>query len=84
MNYYVYKINFVNYLTINGVYIIIIQMLVSAVSGPWDALFGGGNLPAFVAGAVAAAVSGILAIVLLPNPKPSDMAKASINTGSFH
>ncbi|XP_061371287.1 sucrose transport protein SUC8-like [Gastrolobium bilobum] len=65
--------------------IVVPQMLVSAISGPWDALFGGGNLPAFVVGAVAAAVSAILAIVLLPTPKPADVAKASATTqGGFH
>ncbi|XP_054825415.1 sucrose transport protein-like [Prosopis cineraria] len=50
--------------------IVIPQMFVSVVNGPWDALFGGGNLPAFVAGAVAAAASGILSMILLPSPPP--------------
>ncbi|KAM1151512.1 hypothetical protein PS2_034034 [Malus domestica] len=50
--------------------IVLPQMFVSVVSGPWDALFGGGNLPAFVAGAVAAIVSGILALFMLPSPPP--------------
>ena len=49
-------------------------MFVSVVSGPWDALFGGGNLPAFVAGAVAAAISGLLALFILP-PPPSSQVK---------
>ncbi|GAB4861419.1 proteinral substrate transporter [Ancistrocladus abbreviatus] len=44
------------------------QMFVSVTSGPWDDLFGGGNLPAFVVGAVAAAASAILAFTLLPSP----------------
>ncbi|KAG2384537.1 Sucrose transport protein [Vigna angularis] len=52
-------------------------MIVSAISGPWDALFGGGNLPAFVLGAAAAAISAVLAIVLLPNPTKEDEAKIS-------
>lgn len=65
---------------------IYMQMLVSTLSGPWDALFGGGNLPAFVVGAVMAAVSAIMAIVLLPTPKPADVAKASSLPpgGGFH
>ncbi|KAL9681500.1 hypothetical protein QQ045_013285 [Rhodiola kirilowii] len=50
--------------------IVIPQMFVSATSGSFDALFGGGNLPAFVAGAVSAAVSGVLALTVLPNPPP--------------
>ncbi|ESW15628.1 hypothetical protein PHAVU_007G088200 [Phaseolus vulgaris] len=64
--------------------IVIPQMVVSVISGPWDALFGGGNLPAFVVGAVAAAASGILSIILLPSPPP-DLAKAATATGGgFH
>ncbi|TQE11036.1 hypothetical protein C1H46_003296 [Malus baccata] len=50
--------------------IVVPQMFVSVVSGPWDDLFGGGNLPAFVAGAVAAVASGILALFMLPSPPP--------------
>ena len=60
------------------------QMIVSALSGQWDALFGGGNLPAFVVGAVAAAVSGTMAIILLPATKQSDVAKAAPTVGGFH
>ncbi|XP_027364078.1 sucrose transport protein-like [Abrus precatorius] len=64
--------------------IVIPQMVVSVVSGPWDALFGGGNLPAFVVGAVAAAASGLLSIILLPSPPP-DLAKAATAAGGgFH
>lgn len=44
------------------------QMFVSVVSGPLDAAFGGGNLPAFVLGSMAAAVSALLAILALPKP----------------
>ncbi|KAI9073588.1 hypothetical protein K1719_044435 [Acacia pycnantha] len=63
--------------------IVIPQMFVSVVSGPWDALFGGGNLPAFVVAAVAAAVSGVLSIVLLPSPAP-ELAKGLTASGSIH
>ncbi|KAJ4823044.1 beta-fructofuranosidase suc2 [Turnera subulata] len=54
------------------------QMLVSVVSGPLDEALGGGNLPAFVMGAIAAVVSGMLALTLLPSP-PSDV---TINTAA--
>ncbi|KAA8538600.1 hypothetical protein F0562_028206 [Nyssa sinensis] len=50
--------------------VVIPQMVVSIVSGPWDALFGGGNLPAFVVGAIAAIASGVLALTMLPSPPP--------------
>ncbi|KAK3230384.1 hypothetical protein Dsin_002265 [Dipteronia sinensis] len=62
--------------------IVVPQMVVSLLGGPFDALFGGGNLPAFVFGAVAAAVSGIVAITMLPSPPPGVSTKAV--AGGFH
>lgn len=59
-------------------------MVVSVLSGPWDALFGGGNLPAFVVGAVAALASGILSVVLLPSPPPDLVKAATASGGGFH
>ncbi|XP_074263543.1 sucrose transport protein-like [Silene latifolia] len=50
--------------------IVVPQMFVSVTSGPWDGLFGGGNLPALVAGAVAAVASAILSFTMLPSPPP--------------
>ncbi|KAL2893639.1 Sucrose transport protein SUC2 [Bienertia sinuspersici] len=41
-------------------------MFVSLISGPWDKLFGGGNLPAFLLGAASAVISGVLAITVIP------------------
>ncbi|KAL2335026.1 hypothetical protein Fmac_016239 [Flemingia macrophylla] len=62
-----------------------LAMIVSTISGPWDALFGGGNLPAFVLGGGAAVLSAILAIILLPSAKPAEEAKAaSLVTGGHH
>lgn len=58
-------------------------MLVSLGSGPFDAIFGGGNLPAFVLGAVAAAASGILALTMLPSPPPDVPSTKSVSAG-FH
>jgi solute carrier family 45 protein 1/2/4 len=46
------------------------QVLVSVGSGPWDELFGGGNLPAFLLGAGAALLGAIAAVLLLPRPPP--------------
>lgn len=46
------------------------QVIVSVGSGPWDELFGGGNLPAFLLGAGAALLGGIAAVLLLPRPPP--------------
>ena len=42
------------------------QMIVSLGAGPWDALFGGGNLPAFVLASVAAFAAGVIALRSLP------------------
>ncbi|CAN1817925.1 Sucrose transport protein SUC2 [Linum perenne] len=47
------------------------QMVVSLGSGPFDALFGGGNSPAFVVGAVVAVLSAVCAATLLPKPRVS-------------
>ena len=46
---------------------LILQMIVSLGAGPWDALFGGGNVPAFVLAAVAALAAGIIAARRLPD-----------------
>lgn len=46
--------------------IVIPQVVVAMVSGPLDALFGGGNLPAFVMGGVAAVASGVFTLTWLP------------------
>lgn len=59
------------------------QIIISLTSGPIDEAFGnGGNLPMFVIGMVCAAISGILAIILLPKPKTS--AKLTIAPGGGH
>ncbi|KAD6119429.1 hypothetical protein R6Q59_025430 [Mikania micrantha] len=58
--------------------IVIPQMVVSVLSGPWDQLFGGGNLPAFGVGAVAAAISGIFAFTMLPSLAADELSKVSV------
>lgn len=56
--------------------IVIPQIIVALGAGPWDALFGGGNVPAFVLAALFALAAGIIAVIKLPklsstNYKPS-------------
>ncbi|KAF6159983.1 hypothetical protein GIB67_033067 [Kingdonia uniflora] len=46
--------------------IVIPQMVVSLGAGPWDALFGGGNIPAFVLASVFALLGGVIAVIRLP------------------
>ncbi|GKC00695.1 sucrose transport protein, partial [Tanacetum coccineum] len=51
--------------------IVIPQMIVSLGAGPWDALFGGGNVPAFVLASVSALAACIIAFLKLPTPSNS-------------
>lgn len=59
--------------------IVIPQMIVSLGAGPWDALFGGGNIPAFVLASIAAFAAGIIAIRKLPT-----LASNSFKSTGFH
>ncbi|XP_077250002.1 sucrose transport protein SUC3-like isoform X2 [Tasmannia lanceolata] len=47
--------------------IVVPQMIVSLGAGPWDALFGGGNIPAFVLASISAFAAGVVAFLKLPN-----------------
>ncbi|KAM0983935.1 hypothetical protein ACFX2I_011342 [Malus domestica] len=58
--------------------IVVPQMIVSLGAGPWDALFGGGNIPAFVLASFAALAGGIIAARRLPN------LSSSFNSTGFH
>ncbi|CAM0943383.1 unnamed protein product [Alopecurus aequalis] len=42
------------------------QIIVSLGAGPWDALFGGGNVPAFALASVFSLAAGVLAVLKLP------------------
>ncbi|CAN4081231.1 unnamed protein product [Withania somnifera] len=59
--------------------IVVPQMVVSLGAGPWDALFGGGNIPAFVLASLAALAAGIFAILRLPN-----LSSNSYTSTGFH
>lgn len=54
--------------------IVVPQMLVSLGAGPWDALFGGGNIPAFVLASVCAFAAGVVAMLKLPHLSSSQSA----------
>lgn len=47
--------------------IVIPQMVISLGAGPWDALFGGGNIPAFVLASLSAFAAGVIATLKLPD-----------------
>uniref|UniRef100_A0A7N1A7F0 Sucrose transporter n=1 Tax=Kalanchoe fedtschenkoi TaxID=63787 RepID=A0A7N1A7F0_KALFE len=55
------------------------QIIVSLGAGPWDALFGGGNIPAFVLASFAALAAGIVAIMKLPT-----LSSSSFRSTGFH
>ncbi|XP_073050146.1 sucrose transport protein SUC3-like [Primulina eburnea] len=59
--------------------IVIPQMIVSLGAGPWDALFGGGNIPAFVLASVSALVAGVIAVRKLPS-----LSSSSYESTGFH
>lgn len=59
--------------------IVIPQMIVSLGAGPWDALFGGGNIPAFVLASIFALGAGIVATLKLPT-----LASSSFKSSGFH
>nr|ALI88693.1 sucrose transporter 2 [Phelipanche ramosa] len=59
--------------------IVIPQMIVSLGAGPWDALFGGGNIPAFVLASVAALAAAIIAVLKLPT-----LSSNSYKSSGFH
>ncbi|CAI5533017.1 unnamed protein product, partial [Closterium sp. Naga37s-1] len=50
--------------------IVLPQMFVSLVIGPFDAFFGGGNIPGFMAAAAFAAAAAAAAFFTLPRPPP--------------
>lgn len=47
--------------------IVVPQMIVSLGAGPWDALFGGGNIPAFALASISAFAAGIIGLQKLPD-----------------
>lgn len=56
-----------------------LQMIVSLGAGPWDALFGGGNAPAFVLASLSALAAGVFAAVKLPT-----LSSTSYKPTGFH
>ncbi|XP_066323085.1 sucrose transport protein SUT4-like isoform X2 [Miscanthus floridulus] len=46
--------------------IVVPQIVVSLGAGPWDALYGGGNIPAFALASVFSLAAGVLAVLKLP------------------
>ncbi|XP_047337754.1 sucrose transport protein SUC3 isoform X2 [Impatiens glandulifera] len=60
--------------------IVVPQMMVSLGAGPWDALFGGGNIPAFALASVSAFAAGVVAMLKLPHLS----SNSNRSSPSFH
>ena len=55
-------------------------MIISLGAGPWDAaLFGGGNIPAFVLASLCALAAGVIATLKLPH-----LSNSSFKSSGFH
>ncbi|KAK8948284.1 Sucrose transport protein SUT1 [Platanthera guangdongensis] len=65
-----------------NVSIVIPQVIVALSAGPWDAIFGKGNIPAFALASAIALCSSIAGITLLP--KLSGESLKSSSFGSMH
>ncbi|KAI3516414.1 hypothetical protein L1887_15329 [Cichorium endivia] len=61
--------------------IVIPQMVVSLGAGPWDALFGGGNVPAFVLASVSALAAGVYASLKLPTLSSNSYKQTGFHFG---
>ncbi|KAL2226072.1 sucrose transport protein SUC3 isoform X1 [Sesamum indicum] len=59
--------------------IVVPQMIVSLGAGPWDALFGGGNIPAFVLASICALAASVVAVQRLPT-----LPSSSYKSTGFH
>jgi solute carrier family 45, member 1/2/4 len=62
--------------------IVVPQMIIAVGSGPWDELFGKGNIPAFAAASVFAFTAAVAGIVMLP--KLSKTSFRSVSMGGGH
>ncbi|KAI3909203.1 hypothetical protein MKW92_017831 [Papaver armeniacum] len=61
--------------------IVVPQMVVSLGAGPWDALFGGGNVPAFVMASFAALAGATIAIMKLPKLASNSYRSVGMHMG---
>ncbi|KAM0952946.1 putative sucrose/H+ symporter, plant, MFS transporter superfamily [Dioscorea sansibarensis] len=61
-----------------NIFIVLPQVIIALGAGPWDALFGKGNLPAFALAAAFAFVCGFLGIFILPKLSRSSFRSSSM------
>lgn len=58
-----------------------VKMIVSLGAGPWDALFSGGNIPAFALASICALAAGVVAVLRLPNQTNSSFKSTGFHFG---
>lgn len=61
--------------------VVIPQMIVSLGAGPWDALFSGGNIPAFALASICALAAGVVAVLRLPKQTNSSFKSTGFHFG---
>jgi solute carrier family 45 protein 1/2/4 len=61
--------------------IVVPQMIIAVGSGPWDELFGKGNIPAFGVAAVFAFTAAIAGIIMLPKQPKTSFRSVSMGGG---
>ncbi|OVA09049.1 hypothetical protein BVC80_9097g122 [Macleaya cordata] len=61
--------------------IVVPQMIVSLGAGPWDALFGGGNVPAFAMASIAALAGATIAVLKLPKLASNSYKSVGMHMG---
>ncbi|XP_065011030.1 sucrose transport protein SUT1-like [Musa acuminata AAA Group] len=61
--------------------IVIPQVIIALSAGPWDALFGKGNIPAFALASAIAFVSGFVGLFMLPRLSRSNFATSGLAGG---
>ncbi|XP_026662481.2 sucrose transport protein SUT1-like [Phoenix dactylifera] len=62
--------------------IVVPQVIVALGAGPWDALFGKGNIPAFALASAVAFVCGVVGLFLLPKLSKSNFKTSGV--GGMH
>ncbi|PKA50729.1 Sucrose transport protein SUT1 [Apostasia shenzhenica] len=65
-----------------NVSIVVPQVIIALGAGPWDALFGKGNIPAFALAAALALVGGFVGFAILPKLSRNSLKSSSF--GSMH
>lgn len=61
--------------------IVVPQMIIAIGAGPWDELFGKGNIPAFAVASVFAFTAAVAGVMMLPKMSRSNFRSVSMGGG---